>query len=519
MSLRPRNLPAVAFLSALTLLVLWPPLAAVGLLPGQIESFEKRSPAPPPSGVSSLAGLERWPRSFETFFDDHLPNRGVLLRLNAWTKYNLFATSPTPAVLIGRHGWLFHAMTADLLEASGRRELSQAQTRLLRIVLEERHDALAEHGIDYMVLVTPTKQTLYPEKLPRWLATNHQRRGRRERLLSELKRTNSPVVIADFTPALAAAKQRCGEHLYFRHDSHWTYQGAFEAYVWLARQYPQWFGPPGTDWVAPPVTNSSNLMNLMGLPGTETSAFPQPPGGFLAEQKHLDTKWLQNLSARCDVQLFERPGVNDRVLYFLQDSFAKWNVNYLATNFSRTILLNPWDARLDRFAQFPLDHMRAEKSRLVVQQMIENRLDVAPAVSALLADSAGNNHPPTVRAARLRRLFAGGQPVESTFRQQGRFVEVSSPQPLAPAFIVRVEIESSEPCLLGSLNSHPPETAATSDPCLRNFELTWHPVTAGRSTAIICASPAADSASIRLGFDNPGARVIGIQVAAHPDVD
>ena len=518
MSTHLRNLPAAMFLSVLAALMLWPSLAAVGLVPGRLEVFEKRQLAPFPSPVASLATWEKWPRSFETFFDDHLPNRGFLLRLNAWMKYNLFATSPTPAVLVGREGWLFHGMPDDLREAAGRLERTPAEIRQLRIVLEERHDALAEHGIDYLVLVAPTKQTVYPDKLPNWLVPGCPNRGRRERLLAELERADSPVAIEDYTAVLVEARQQHGDDVYYRHDSHWTYRGACEAYAWLANRHPEWFRPPGADWVEPWVSNQSNLMNLMGLPGDETTVFPQPPGGFVARQKKLDTKWLLNLSARCGVKLFERAGVNRGVLYLLGDSFAGWNTKYVAENFSRTVLLNPWDARLQRYEQFPLDHMRAEKAGLVVQQLVENRLDVSPAVSGCLADPAGNSHPPMVRAARLRRLFAAGDSVAAPFRQQGPFTVISPPKP-ASAYIIRVEVEAAEPCLMGSISPYAPDAAPTNDPIIRNFELTRHPVLPGGFTAILCGSPAADSGQIRLRFDKPGARVIAVQLAPHPDID
>lgn len=517
MSTHLRNLPAAMFLSVLAALMLWPSLAAVGLVPGRLEVFEKRQPAPFPSPVASLVTWEKWPRSFETFFDDNLPNRGFLLRLNAWMKYNLFATSPTPAVLVGREGWLFHAMPDDLREAAGRLERTPAEIRQLRIVLEERHDALAEHGIDYLVLVAPTKQTVYPDKLPTWLVPGCPNRGRRERLLAELERADSPVAIEDFTAALVEARHRHGDDVYYRHDSHWTYRGACEAYAWLANRHPEWFRPPAADWVEPSVERPSNLMHLMGLPGEETSVFPQPRTGFHVRPRPLDTRWLQSLAERCHVDVSTGP-TGDGVLYFLADSFAGWNKPYLAENFSRTVLVNPWDARLQRYAQFPLDHIRAEKSRLVIQQLIENRLDVGAGAMSLLADPTGNTHPPMVRAARLRRLFAAGDSVAAPFRQQGPFTVISPPKP-ASAYIIRVEVEAAEPCLMGTISPYAPDAAPTNDPIIRNFELTRHPVLPGGFTAILCGSPAADSGQIRLRFDKPGARVIAVQLAPHPDID
>jgi alginate O-acetyltransferase complex protein AlgJ len=155
----------------------------------------------------------KWPRRFDSYVDDNLPNRSILLRLNSWVKFHVFATSPVDNVLVGKQGWLFHRTPADLLEVEGRLERKPYQIRRLRVVLEERRDWLAERGIDYLVLIAPTKQSIYPERLPQWVNPSSSGRSRRELLQAELQRAESNLKLSDFTPVLCESKGTLGDAL------------------------------------------------------------------------------------------------------------------------------------------------------------------------------------------------------------------------------------------------------------------------------------------------------------------
>ncbi|ANX03821.1 alginate O-acetyltransferase AlgX-related protein [Immundisolibacter cernigliae] len=371
----PKTLAAV-FLALLALLILWPLLAATGLVGAKGESYENRRLAEFPAQVSSLEDYVKWPRRVDDFLGDHLPNRGTLLGLNAWIRYHVFATSPVESVLVGRNGWLFHRMPADIQEVEGRLVRKPYQIRRLRIILEERRDWLAEKGIDYLVLVAPTKQTIYPEKLPGWLKPSAPGQSRRELLQAELVRSGSSLDLFDFTPALREAKAEWGDALYYKHDSHWSYVGAFEAYAALAERYPKWFSMPGEDWIRKETPRESNLMRLMGLPGEEVTPYPQPAGGFAARFRAPHTPQLKRMAKRGVAQAFQRPDQRGPRLYLLADSFAGWNTAYLAENFSRTVVTNTWGDQWSRHEQFPIGSILAEQPDLVIDQMLENRLDL-----------------------------------------------------------------------------------------------------------------------------------------------
>lgn len=514
------KLLAAIFLLFLALPVLWPLLIATGIVKTSSVNFENRRLATFPTQIFSLEDYVKWPRRVDDFLGDHLPSRGALLALNAWVRYHVFKTSPVDSVLVGQDGWLFHRMPADILEVQGRLVREPYQIRRLRIVLDERRDWLSEQGIDYLVLIAPTKQTIYQEKLPVWLQSRPSTASRRELLVKDLQRSGSKVVLYDFTKALLNAKSQWNESLYYRHDSHWTYRGAKESYVALAEHVPRWFRKPVSDWAEIPVPRSSNLMHLMGLPGEEVTGQPQPPQGFEVRARELDTPLLKHMAERGVALIYQSSNQNGPRMYLMGDSFAGWNTAYLADNFSRTVVTNTWGDQWHRHEQFPVESILAERPNLVIDQMLENRLDLGVS-RALLADPSGDNHPAEVRSARLRRLMDNESEIPAEYRRVGDEIEIKMPQAVSRntrALIVRFSLDTTAPTKLESISPYL-EAAAWSDLCQRGGELTHRTVDPGRSEVFMCVPVMSELDSMRVRLTHSSqAKILSVTVTRHPDV-
>jgi hypothetical protein len=511
---------SACLLLILVFLLLYPLLAVMGLVRASNESYENRKLAEFPTQVSSLEDYIKWPRRVDDFLADHLPNRGTLLKLNAWIRYYVFGTSPVDSVLVGQDGWLFHRMPADMEEIEGRLVRKPYQIRRLRVVLEERRDWLEEQGVDYIVLIAPTKQTVYPEKLPKWVKPGASGSSRRELLISELRHSGSTLSLFDFTPVLREAKTKWEDALYYRQDSHWTYRGALQAYTALTAFAPKWFRAPANDWIEELVPRESNLMHLMGLPGSELAFQPQPPGGFAARPLALDMPLLKSMAKRGVAMVFKRPDLRGPRLYFMGDSFAGWNAGYLAENFSRTVLTNTWGEQWQRHEQFPVQNILVEQPDLVVDQMLENRLDLGNP-RGLLGDPGGENHPAEVRSARLRRLFSQSRAVSSEHLYEGNEIKITLPSAVGQsvdALIVRLDLEASAPTHIESVSPYP-ASANWDDLCLRGGELTRRAVGPGRSEVLLCAvqEPGTGVVRVRLNSESQ-VELQDVSVTVHPDL-
>jgi hypothetical protein len=114
----------------------------------------------------------------------------------------------------------------------------------LKKIQEGRRDWLAQRGIQYMFVIAPDKQSVYPEHLPSWLKPirHHTKLDQ----FFDYMRTHSTVTVLDLRPALRAAKQIAPT--YYKTDSHWNSFGGFVACQQILKNLPQ--KTPTTGWLS-----------------------------------------------------------------------------------------------------------------------------------------------------------------------------------------------------------------------------------------------------------------------------
>lgn len=182
---------------------------------------EKRDLAPAPElvvdGVPNLAFLS----DAGDYFADHFALRGLLVDVDATLKQRLFATSATPNVVVGRHGWLYYeGELADYQRTGlmGERALAHAAHNLS--LMQRYVEGL---GKRFVVVIAPNKSTVCPANMPYYEMAG-EGASNLERLMPLLHERGVNVVGA--TSLLASR----GEELYFERDSHWNDEGALLVY-------------------------------------------------------------------------------------------------------------------------------------------------------------------------------------------------------------------------------------------------------------------------------------------------
>jgi hypothetical protein len=515
-----KNIVPIIFLTACCGLLLWPTFVAMGILPARVDAYEKRIPAAFPQRPKNKHTLEKWPRRFDNYLSDNIPHRGYLIGMNAAVKYYGFKSSPNNSVMVGKGDWLFHNIPKVNEEIQGLMVREPYQIRRMRITLEERKDWLAERGIDHLVLIAPSKHTVYYDKLPSWIKVDRTKPTRRTMLLSHLQQSKSKLQVFDFTPTMLKARAHWGDGLYYKHDTHWNYRGSLEAYKALSKAYPMWFNPPNEDWTGEVALRETNLMQMMGLLRHEGSEFIQAPGGFGLKKLKGKEDWQQKLNKKGEINIYQNPRVKKKKLFAMGDSFLTWNAQYLAHSFSSTTTTNTWGQQWKRYEQFPWFVITKMKPDLVVEQMVENRLDINN-LTSILTDPKGKNHPEFIREARLRRLTSSSGMLPCNFFNVGKKLELMIPDQLQgkAAFIVRLRIQAEGACQLIARSPFP-KAKAWQDLCIRGAEMTSRKIKKGQKEIWICVSENPDSKSLEFEI-NPGSgiiRVEQVEIAVHPDI-
>ncbi len=224
---RARVLAAALFVAALFI-----PMIGTIMHWDPVESHENRVLARIPSRPTNFKQVKAFSDLFLAYYRDHFGFRNSLIRgLTLVNFHGGLAVDQNTNIIIGKGGWLFfpsdpNDMLADrYLEPFSPEELDQWQA-----MLERRNKYCLDHGIKFVAVIPPDKQTVYPEFLPPEFS-RLGKQSRLDQLIERLQQTHSPVHLVDLRPVLAAAKKNpTFPRLYFKTDTHWNDYGAYAAY-------------------------------------------------------------------------------------------------------------------------------------------------------------------------------------------------------------------------------------------------------------------------------------------------
>lgn len=187
------------------------------------ESVEKRQAAAKPQ--LTLATITSFPEEYDNYFNDYFGLRTQLIRLYANIKNSVFKTSSSDTVLWGKNGFFYYTLVQNINLYYGDYGLYDNFYDKLLYTQQAVSEYYASQGKEYVVVLAPSKVSVYPEYLPdggvsapdKSLIDN----------VSNLLSTNVNVV--NLKPTLLADKDK--NLLYYKTDTHWNDYGTFYGYL------------------------------------------------------------------------------------------------------------------------------------------------------------------------------------------------------------------------------------------------------------------------------------------------
>lgn len=382
---------AQATACGLFLIAICLPLAAqlAGLSTAGSLDVEGRIGAPFPAIEMRTGGLLprpktydllQFPAGFEAWFNDHFGFRGQLVA----SFYQARARGIVPdamtllpallhkkeATIFGKEGWLFLNTYQTTGSACGMRLFRGGELDDWENALRRRAAWLKERGIDYVLMLNPDKPSIYPECLPdKFAAAGTQ--WRLDQLLDRLRITAPELTIVDSRQALLAGKSL--HPTYYRTDTHWNEYGGYLGYRELIQamqaQAPVLQASPLSDFevIAQECNSEGDLWRLLG-------------GHLPMSDLHIELRPLRPRQAKITigpkdprfhrVQWSQCPSAPLESAVVLHDSFF----NSMQAHFSEHF------RRVDYFwtPGFPEDEIERCQPRIVVQEILERFLQVAP---------------------------------------------------------------------------------------------------------------------------------------------
>lgn len=274
-----------------------------------------------------------------------------------------------PKVLVGDDGWLVFTGEGDLDTYQRSAQFSNEELAGFQQNLDALAVDYAKRGITLLVIVPPSKNTIYPERVPTEIPVLGNQ-SKLDQMVTYLQQHGQTQII-DLRPGLLAAKQE--REMYYATDTHWNDYGVYMAYsalmTELQKVYPNLAPRPLSDFKV--VDGEPELMDLAENIGT--TLLRESKVQFVAnydKQTHYKTI---NLSQR-KLVFSSNPdeSLPDLVMYY--DSFFFQVVPLLGEHFHNGYFIQNFSGG----GLWNLSWVDEQQPDVVIIEMAERYLDDLP---------------------------------------------------------------------------------------------------------------------------------------------
>lgn len=219
---------ANTYMIILLVVLLLVPVVTARFTGSERDETENRMTAELPSLQGGFRNV--WNRKLmeetEAWMNDHIGSRPLFRSVFNNLLHRLLRISTEEKVVFGKEDWLFYTYSGNLDLAKGTYPLDGE--KLARIAELQRGivDSYLEKGQRYLLLLTPSKVSIYPEYLP--FEANETGNGPSDRIEAALNADGRRVAV-NTRKALLAGKES-GELLFYKTDTHWNARGCYIAY-------------------------------------------------------------------------------------------------------------------------------------------------------------------------------------------------------------------------------------------------------------------------------------------------
>jgi len=341
----------------------------------------KKAPeeTPIPEFKFTFEGIKNFPEKYESYFGKTFGFRRTLIKWYNLAKLRILHSQESGDVIIGEEGWLYYKGDHSLdyyrgvLPPYTKREL-----KLWGRLFQSRQDWLTEHGIRYLVVFAPNKNTIYPEYMPSGL--NKVREESRLDQLVEYLGKNTSVEFLDLREILKIGKKYGAT--YFKTDTHWSLLGRYIAYRAIMEQVGKMI-----PLIIPPLGKKEIKIKELTIPGGDLAVMLGLRDSISEEILHISSRKLYQVKKYDNSDIFGSVNwgatppatsykmIKDRenlpVLMMVGDSFGVNMASLLYLHFKKSHFI--WHF-------FNHDIIKKTKPDVVINQIVERYLNVNIAI-------------------------------------------------------------------------------------------------------------------------------------------
>ena len=328
-------------------------------------SYENRKLATMP--VLSVKTISTFPSSFENYFNDNLPFKNQLVFLNGLFDYNIFKTSSSESVIVGKRGWLFYkgAQVNDedpVSDYNGSNLFTDDQLKTIGKNMLAARDELASRNIDFVIMIAPNKERVYSEYMPAAYG-KPAAWGRMAQVVDYLRNNTDLKVVCPYDEIAAYKEKHPQDQLYYKYDTHWNNLGAYIGGGLLDKTLG--YDMPQLNTLTKTAGNVPryDLATLLHL----GNILEDDPAYVLDGYSSHNVTIQKNDSATEFRGTISDGSGDDRKLFIIGDSFSTMMFQYVACNFDNSYL--------NFYYNYNLQMLEKEEPDVVVYETVERYLN------------------------------------------------------------------------------------------------------------------------------------------------
>lgn len=295
-------------------------------------NYEKREPAAMP--VIGETDYSEFSTAIEAHYNDNLPFRNELIKLNNLISYKLFSRSESENVVIGKDDWLFYDNADDgdpLADYERTVVFEDVQLEKITANLMELQKYAEENNAIFILFIVPNKENVYSEYLPDYVTVRREGLSRCEQLTAYLEANTNIRVIYPLEEFRALKAEYPQYPLYYKHDTHWTKFGAYAGTRILLSE----LGITMPDFNEVAISrcdySGADLLGMLNLSGlyTDEDYSISAYGGAASVTAKMDfnTEYIMSSDA-----------ADERKIFVIRDSFALNMAEYVSAYFAETYM-------------------------------------------------------------------------------------------------------------------------------------------------------------------------------------
>lgn len=301
------------------------------------ENYENRQMAPRPAFDTASYGS--YAASYEAYFNDSLPFRDALIAFNSKWNYFVFHSSVNDNVILGKDGWLFYANKEDgdpIACYQGQNLYTEEQLAQIAANLCNIKAFLDARGIEFVVLIAPNKERMYPEMMPDIYGQPASEYAALQ-VVRYIKEHTDIRIIYPYKELMMAKRQLEGRLLYHKVDTHWNYLAGYIASRTLLQEF-------GID--LPEITSStiqiseidnawSDLAAMIHLSKQLEKNEPDYLVSGYEEHQVVNDKWDFPTEL-----IYHAVDADPRDIYIVRDSFCSAMSGYIGSQFNSSYMIH-----------------------------------------------------------------------------------------------------------------------------------------------------------------------------------